>query len=245
MELHSVRLAEWWQAAGFAKRRPHDEHVGKGWSPHVPDAVLHTNDPAVYRAFMRGLFEADGTVVAGYPSWTTTNVAFAEDVQSLMLALGFVTTRSQGVSGRGSKLEIVRLLNRAANARWLDEIGFISARKASAVDVSDIAQSARHDHIPVSRALIDRVAPDNDRYRRVAMMEHRRSGTITRRIATELHDMTGDAELGHLLSFFYDRVASAELGDEELTYDLSVPVERHVRRQRLRQPQHHRPHDGL
>ncbi len=83
VELHSVRLAEWWQAAGFAKRRPHDEHVGKGWSPHVPDAVLHTNDPAVYRAFMRGLFEADGTVVAGYPSWTTTNVAFAEDVQSL------------------------------------------------------------------------------------------------------------------------------------------------------------------
>ena len=74
VELHSVRLAEWWQAAGFAKRRPHDEHVGKGWSPHVPDAVLHTNDPAVYRAFMRGLFEADGTVVAGYPSWTTTNV---------------------------------------------------------------------------------------------------------------------------------------------------------------------------
>ena len=32
-----------------------------------------------------------------------------------------------------------------------------------------------------------------------------------------------DPELGHLLSFFYDRVASAELGDEELTYDLSVP----------------------
>ena len=30
------------------------------------------------------------------------------------------------MSGRGSKLEIVRLLNRAANARWLDDIGFIS-----------------------------------------------------------------------------------------------------------------------
>ena len=34
----------------------------------------HTNDPAVYAAFLRGLFEADGTVVAGYPSWTTTHV---------------------------------------------------------------------------------------------------------------------------------------------------------------------------
>ncbi len=36
-------------------------------------------------------------------------------------------------------------------------------------------------------------------------------------------DATGDEELGHLLGFFYDRVASAELGEDELTYDLSVP----------------------
>jgi ribonucleoside-diphosphate reductase alpha chain len=46
---------------------------------------------------------------------------------------------------------------------------------------------------------------------------------VSRRIATELFDRTGDAELGHLLGFFYDSVASAELGDEEFTYDLSVP----------------------
>jgi ribonucleotide reductase alpha subunit len=32
-----------------------------------------------------------------------------------------------------------------------------------------------------------------------------------------------DAELGKLLGFFYDRIASAELGEERLTYDLSVP----------------------
>src|SRR5207247_3562119 len=29
--------------------------------------------------------------------------------------------------------------------------------------------------------------------------------------------------LGRLLEFFYDEVVSAELGDEEFTYDLSVP----------------------
>ena len=40
---------------------------------------------------------------------------------------------------------------------------------------------------------------------------------------TELYERTDDAELGHLLGFFYDTVASAELGDEEFTYDLSVP----------------------
>ena len=53
-------------------------------------------------------------------------------------------------------------------------------------------------------------------------MEHKR-GAISRRIATELYQRSGDAELGKLLSFFYDTVRSTELGDEELTYDLSVP----------------------
>jgi ribonucleoside-diphosphate reductase alpha chain len=48
-------------------------------------------------------------------------------------------------------------------------------------------------------------------------------GTISRRIATELVARTGDPELRHLLSFFYDRVVMAELGEEELTFDISVP----------------------
>ena len=43
------------------------DHVGKGWTPHVPSAILETNDIDVYAAFVRGLFEADGTVLAGVP----------------------------------------------------------------------------------------------------------------------------------------------------------------------------------
>ena len=48
-------------------------------------------------------------------------------------------------------------------------------------------------------------------------------GRVSRRIATELFARTGDAELGHLLGFFYDTVQSAELDGEEFTYDVSVP----------------------
>ena len=59
--LASVRLARWWQAAGFAKGLPHEDHSGKGWVPRVPSAILEANDPMVYCAFLRGLFEADGT----------------------------------------------------------------------------------------------------------------------------------------------------------------------------------------
>ncbi|MGH8990683.1 MAG: LAGLIDADG family homing endonuclease, partial [Acidimicrobiia bacterium] len=223
VEANSVRLTEWWEACGFAKRAPSEAHRGKGYTPHIPDAILHTNDPEVYRAFLRGLHEADGSVVGGYPSWTTTSFEFSHDVQTLLLALGFVTTRRTGVSGRGSLLAVLRLLNRAANRRWLDEVGFISARKCQAVVTGEVPQSARYDHIPVSRELIDRVAPENGRNRRVAMMEHRRSGAITRSLAEDLMAASDDAELRRLLGFFYDVVAKAELGEEELTYDLSVP----------------------
>jgi ribonucleoside-diphosphate reductase alpha chain len=54
------------------------------------------------------------------------------------------------------------------------------------------------------------------------MMEQTR-GRVSRRIATELFERTGDIELGHLLAFFYDTVDSVKLGEDELTYDLSVP----------------------
>ncbi len=218
----SVRLAQWWQASGFAKHEPSVGHRGKGWTPHIPDAVLHTNDRAMYAAFLRGLFEADGTVTSGIPNWTTASLAFADDVQSLLLALGYPTTRKPDVSGRGSRLAVVRLLNSWYHTPWLDEVGFMSVRKAARVATSEGRQAARNDHIPVSRELIDRVAPANDRLRKVLLAEHAR-GRVSRRVATEAYQATGDAELGRLLHFFYDTVATAELGDEEFTYDLSVP----------------------
>ncbi|MGH3850548.1 MAG: LAGLIDADG family homing endonuclease, partial [Pseudonocardiaceae bacterium] len=177
VEFDSVRLSQWLEACGFAKRRLRQGHDDQGCHPVIPDALLRTNSSNVYAAFLRGLFEAEGTVTLGYPSWTTATVEFASEVQSLMLALGFVTTRSAAVSRRGSTLAVVRLLNRASNEhrasneRWLEEVGFISARKHRAVNVSECPQS----------------------------------------------------EPGHPLGVFYDRVVSVELGEEELTYDLSVP----------------------
>ncbi len=221
--INSVRLAEWWEAAGLAKRRPTEDHVGKGWTPRIPDAVLHTNDPSVYRAFLRGVFEADGSVGLGYPSWTTTSASFADEVQTLMLALGFVTTRREQTSGRGSQLHVVRLLNLEGVARFRAQIGFISIRKDRSVHESGTKQAARYDHIPVTRELIDRVCPTNDRNRKVALTEFARGRSITRRLAREIHALTDDAELGHLLGFFFDRVATAELAGEEFTYDISVP----------------------
>ena len=224
--VNSVPLVLWWEACGFAKLPPSAEHRGKGWVPQVPDAVLHTNDKAVYAAFVRGLFEADGTTNNGYVSWTTTSETFSRDVQTLMLALGFVTTRK--VDGAGSNWGsndryVLRLLNVASAERYLEETDFISARKAATLWNGDHQQASRHDHIPVSRTLVDELAPENDALRKTMLMSLSRRGDLSRRSASALLERTESEELEHLLGFYYDTVATVETLDDQPTYDISVP----------------------
>jgi ribonucleoside-diphosphate reductase alpha chain len=226
VRLDSVRLTLWWEACGFAKRVPATGHVGKGYSPHIPDAILHTNDWSVYAAFLRGLYEADGTVTSGCPSWSTTCMDFSRDVQTLLLAMGFPTTRKIDTKRTGwgtQPIAALRLLNLSLGQRFQETIGFMGARKALAVHEADSAQAARKDHIPVPRALVDQLAPVGHSLRAALLLELRRHGGVSRRIAQRLLDETGDCDLAHLLSFFYDRVATAELRDDEFTYDISVP----------------------
>ena len=229
VRLDSVRLALWWEACGFAKYLPFEGHVGKGYTAHIPNAVLHANDRDVYAAFLRGLYEADGDTSAGYPTLKNTSLQLVRDVQTVLLALGIPATlsirdRVGGTSWGTSPLATLRTLNASYSARWLEEIGFMGDRKNAGVRVADESrgQTARKDYVPLTRDLIDRLAPSNDRLRRVLLMEQAR-GRVSRRIATELFDRTGDPELEHLLGFFYDTVASAELGEDELTFDISVP----------------------
>ncbi len=224
--LHSVRLALWWDACGFAKHPRPDGRKGKGHLPHVPEALLATNDPVVYGAFLRGLFEADGTVTAGFVSFSTVAPDFARDVQTVMLALGMVTTlreeRPGNSWGQAPRYQ-VRLLNQATNEAFLRHVGFMSARKRGHCREGDHGQAARFDRIPVPLELVNRLTPNNDRLRKVLLMELRRDGVVSRRAATQLLDRTECGELRELLRFFYDSVVSTELGEEAWTLDLSVP----------------------
>ena len=221
---HSVPLTVWWEACGFAKTPPVEGHTGKGWQPHIPDAVLATNSPETYRSFVRGLVEADGTVTAGYPHWSTTSIEFSHDIQSLLLAIGYPTTRKMDRTGwGGSPLAVLRILNLSYSRRYAQEIGFISDRKQAALVSTTAPQAARCDHIPVHRSLIDRLAPENDPLRRTMLLSLARNGMVSRRSAQELLKRTDDGELARLLDHFYDRVTSADLGEPQWTYDLSVP----------------------
>ena len=221
---HSVRLAQWWEACGFAKRAPREGHAGKGCTPHIPDAVLHTNDREVYRAFLRGLFEADGTVTSGIPTWTTASTSFADEVQSLLLALGLPDRAEARRERSRSRADASAACSTPRTTRAGSTRSASSARaRPRGRFAARVAQAARHDHIPVTRELVDRLAPANDRLRKVAPGGGRASGGLTPRRRPSCTSATGDAELGTCSASSTTRSSSAELGDEEFTYDLSVP----------------------
>jgi ribonucleoside-diphosphate reductase alpha chain len=225
--LHSVRLTLWWEACGFAKQAPSDGRRGKGHLAHIPDAVLATNDRSVYGAFLRGLFESDGTVSSGYVSFSSVTERFSRDVQTMMLALGLITTlrREEAHGNRWGKATryVVRLLNQSAAGPFTEKVGFMSKRKSTLSGSGEHPQAARFDHIPVSRGMVDTLAPENDPLRKTLLMELARNGTVSRRAATQLLERTESIELKQLLSFFYDSVSTVELGEEQFTFDLSVP----------------------
>ena len=84
----------------------------------------------IYSAFLRGLFEADGTVQEGVPSLSTAIESFAAEIRTALLALGLATTTRETVSGWGGPIFQVRLRN-VDHALNFDEIvGFISERKS-------------------------------------------------------------------------------------------------------------------
>jgi len=223
--VHSVPLTLWWEACGFSKAAPGPDHSGKGYLPRIPDAILATNDPAVYGAFLRGLYEADGTVTGGIPCWSTVHREFSDEVKTLLLALGVPTTTRRTVAGwSGSPIYVLRLRNTSYTGHYLAAVGFMGARKAEAVSRGQSEQTARHDYVYLSPAVLRELLPRSGELANALLLAMKRhEGAITRRAAQALLERTGDSRLAHALRFFYDAVTANEDGGEQLTYDLSVP----------------------
>jgi ribonucleoside-diphosphate reductase alpha chain len=221
--LSSVRLARWWQAAGLAKNMPGEGHHGKGWVPRVPSAVLESNDPAVYTSFLRGLFEADGTVLEGVPSVSTANEAFAGEVRTLLLALGLATTTRETRSGWGGPIFVIRLRNIDHALNFDEHIGFIGERKASLMATLEPERSAKKDYVFLPRAVWEELVPVGNRHRDAVTQSLRKSGGVARMLARLIFEETFDERLGEVLAYLFERIASNEDGGVQPTYDLSVP----------------------
>ncbi|MGI8799076.1 MAG: LAGLIDADG family homing endonuclease [Pseudonocardia sp.] len=221
--ISSIRLARWWRATGFAKWQPTDDHIGKGWRPHIPSAVLETNDPEIYAAFIRGLFEADGTVLEGVPSVSTASESLASEVRTLLLALGMATTTRETTSGWGGAQFQVRLRN-LEHALIFDEfVGFIGDRKARLLSSLEPAQSGNRDRVCLPREVWDELVPVGHACRNVVVNSLRKAGGVSRTMAGRLFADNLDKRLGHAIGYLFERVRANADGGLQPTYDLSVP----------------------
>ena len=223
LTLQSVRLARWWQAAGFAKTLPETDHVGKGWVPRVPSAILEANDPAVYAAFLRGLFEADGTVTEGVPSVSTAHESFAAETRTLLLTLGLAATTRRTTSGWGGDILQVRLRNVDHALNFDEMIGFIGERKSKLMVALEPDRSAKNDYVYLPGDAWMSLVPAGHAARDAVLQSIRKTGGVSRMLARRLFEETLDSRLGHALGYLFERVASNEDGGIQPTYDLSVP----------------------
>ena len=224
--IHSVPLAMWWQACGFAKHHPASDSRSKSYLAHVPDAVLAANDPDSYGAFLRGLFEADGTVVNGAAHLSTANASLADDVRTVLLTLGIPTSTRIDKSGwSGADLYVLRVRNADYVRTFLKTVGFIGHRKRRAVRPCDTWQGTKGDRVFLRKDVLRTLVPhSSELYPRTALYGYRHAGAISRTAASELLERTGSLEIKTALTFFYDDVASNDDGGEQFTYDLSVPA---------------------
>ncbi len=110
---------------------------GKARTLELPRAVRQAPRSAV-GAFLRGLFEADGTITAGYPLLSTASRQLAQDVLVLLGGLGIPAKlmRYNPIPGRYSKHEHYRLrvMTAVGLERYLERVGCLSGSRLEALE---------------------------------------------------------------------------------------------------------------
>ena len=197
-------------------------------SAFVPEAVLGA-DEACAKAFLRGLFEADGTA-SRKVELSTVSETLAEQVQTLLLALGCVFVRDEmEMDERGDHfgdrpIHTVRGANKREDARFSDEIGFLTKE----ADFVLTAQSYKNDTYPPATVDLLRAVEGYDDVSadlKGRVNQSPINGAVSRKTVRDVEAQTGEpVELNgrQLAQFYVAEIESVEEG-KAYTKDISVP----------------------
>ncbi len=208
---------------------------GKSAEKHIPESVLRAPREIV-RAFLRGLFDTDGTVErrGGYPSVLSASKRLIDEVQIVLLNFGVLSAkRTREVRYGGRTKRYYELEIRGAEAeRFYDEIGFGLARKQGLRKPK--RRNTNLDLIPHVAALIDAAAKATV----LSRASHKRiyDYRVDRRRPSyaklgEILGLLATAAVGdsykrlrklHDLGLFWAEITDIEEGEADV-YDLTVP----------------------
>jgi intein/homing endonuclease len=89
--------------------------------------LVRQSPPNVVGAYLRGLFEADGTLSHGYPTLLTTSARLAREISTLLIGLGCpvsIRTTSPGLDRWGdSETYQVKIVSTGGLQAWREKIG--------------------------------------------------------------------------------------------------------------------------
>nr|WP_321167621.1 LAGLIDADG family homing endonuclease [Halalkalirubrum salinum] len=219
-------LPRYFEDNGWTKDRG---NKGEGAaSAFVPTEVLGGDEP-IAKAFLRGLFEADGTA-SRKVELSTVSSTLAEQVQTLLLALGCVfvsdvlemADRDDHYGDRPRYR--LRGANKREDKRFLEEIGFIT--KSTSINLT--AQSYKNDSYPP--AIVDELRSVAGYESVSRAVKHRVNqspinGSISRQLVRDIEQETGSTVTleGRRLTDFYAATVESVSEGKAYTKDISVP----------------------
>jgi ribonucleotide reductase alpha subunit len=223
-------IPRFFEANGLLKQT--GNHGEGAAAAFIPTKVLQAGRACV-AAFLRGLFESDGSISRGTITLVSTSPTLISQAQIALLGLGIVATvreMPQSSTRYGTRtLHELRILNRRECEKFVQIVGFISQRKqqraADLGSVSDRGDSI--DNLPLCEEFYakSKGLKNEVRQRMIGLVSN---GALTQQFIRDMvgaYPMLKDSRLGQLVEMgvFIDEVASLE--DSECdTYDLSVPA---------------------
>ena len=120
----SAALVAWLKQNGLDKGRARDLVL--------PKAVRQAPRPVV-GAFLRGLFEADGSVTVGYPTLASSSKKLLQEVSVMLAGLGIPATM-RGVAARTDRyskrpMYHVKVVSAKGHERFLERVGYVSGSR--------------------------------------------------------------------------------------------------------------------
>ncbi len=230
--VRSAPLVAWLRQNGLLK--------GKARELEVPRAIRQSPRP-VLGAFLRGLFEADGTITSGYPMLTTASRRLAQDVMVLLGGLGIPSKllRYNPLPGRFSKAEHyrVRVVTAKGLERYLERVGVPKGSRFEALyhakpdtrresawplpHVQGLLQPLLEHTVPGKKGAPSRLTPLRKDLLRYLRGERQLTATGYT-LLTEKAEGEGLRAAPFDFSEYYLQVEGVEEGGEILTLDLSV-----------------------
>jgi ribonucleoside-diphosphate reductase alpha chain len=233
----SVNQYNWFEVNNFLKPKG---NCGRGAAgAFIPQQILQSKPSVVY-AFIRGFFEADGTVCNNIVEMSSVSEKLVRSLHVLLESLGILCTvtqqKAKNCYGKRDKFRL-HILNQENVVKFAKLIGFMSKRKnkklSAILDIKNMEErdSHRGNYFRNDALIEDLLIDKNLGWRLRGEIRSRKTHSCSLEYVKRLiekHPSLSETKIGKLLSLYGDNIQIVHVTQkkslgEQSTYDISVP----------------------